>query len=425
MNHLHFVDAEKEKQGFFSDTLTNVLDRLSNLQESSCLQVIHNSITFFIHFNDGKLIYATNSLAPFERLERQLRRLSNQNSKLDNSIIKQPRDRFRNNLRTYTQLPSDYQSILWLSEQGHLNPQEAVTLLRRITREVFESFLCLPDSGCQYRFISKPESIQEICRFNLKAYQHQCKKRLQSWHAFADKVWSTYQRPYLVTEKTKAIGDLTPQQNQTICKLLKGLNFRQISAVLDLDELVIAKLIYPSILEKDIVVRDPKPPFDRLPKLHIVENYNSPLESSWRDDSDSVFDAKVHSKNTVYTLEKTWKVACVDDDLNLHQDFLQYLERDLFLAIAIKDSFNAFSELINFNPDIIFLDADMPDLNGYELCQVLRNHQDFKSIPIILLQENQGLLNSGKLRASGATDSLQKPFNRIQLLSVIQQYLDL
>ena len=200
MNHLPFVDAE-EKQTFFTDTLANILKRLANLQESCCLQAVHNGITFFIHLNEGKLIYATNSLAPFERLERHLRRLSNQNSQLGNSIIKQPRDRFTNDLRTYTQLPSDYQSILWLSTQEHLTSSEAGTLLRRITREVFESFLCMPDS-CQYRFVSKPQPIEEstspqFSRFTLNSAAKESKLGM----LFASHIWSTYQRPYLVNGK--------------------------------------------------------------------------------------------------------------------------------------------------------------------------------------------------------------------------------
>ncbi len=296
MNHQHSVDNRKDRQTFFTATLANVLDQISYLQEDICLQVVYNSITFFIHFNhEGRLVYATNSLAPFERLERHLRRLSNQNSKLDNSSIKQPLVQFNNDLQSYTQSLSDYQAIFWLAEQSHLNSQEATAIVRRITREVFESFLCLQDVSCQYRFAPKLEQIKELCQFDLNVYTAQCRQRLKAWNAFADKIWSTYQRPYLVTEKTKAIGDLTTQQNQAICKLLKGLNFRQISAVLDLDELVIAKLLYPSILDRDVIVRDPKPPFDKLPRLPQQKSDKASLNYSWSDDDNDSDNTNIHS----------------------------------------------------------------------------------------------------------------------------------
>ncbi|WP_019504353.1 response regulator [Pleurocapsa sp. PCC 7319] len=421
MNQPHPINIEKDKQQFFTANLDDLLEQLFSLKENSCLQIIYNPTNFFVHFNRGKLIYATNSLAPFERLERHLRRLSNQNSKLSNEVIKQPRLRFRNDLQTYTQFPSDYQGIIWLAEQGYLDSQEAITLLRRITREVFESLLCLPDN-CQYRFLPRSQQITELCQFDIQAYITQCEKRLEAWQAFSEKIWSSYQRPYLVTEKTRAIGDLTAEQNQNICQLLKGLNFRQISAILDLDELVVAKILYPSMLDNTIVVRDPKPPFNQLPKLPPKKDLNLTLESTWRSD-DSGFQVNSNSKQTVHVLENNWNIACVDDSKLIQDNLEQNLDRNLFSILRIQDSLNAFSELIEFKPDLILLDVDMPNLNGYELCSLLRNHHNFKTTPIIMLDEAQGLVNSTRFRIAGATDSLAKPFNRTQLLNMIFKYL--
>ncbi|MCC0175718.1 response regulator [Waterburya agarophytonicola K14] len=420
MNHLHPSDIEQEPLSFLTDTLVNVLNKVSNSQQHSCLQVIYNSTTFFIHFNQGKLVYGTNSLAPFERLERHLRRLSNVNPKLDNSVIKQPRAQFHSDLRSYTQLPSDYQSIIWLTEQGHLEPKQTLTILRRITREVFESLLCIPDA-CQYRLVPRKKKIQELCQFNLNAYITQCQKRLEAWQVFNEKIWSSYQRPYLLTEKTQEIGDLTVEQNKTICKLLKGLNFRQISAILDLDELAIAKLLYPSMMENTIIVRDPKPPFDQLPPLPQEKNFD--LKSEWRGEDSSGFELNSHSKQTVHILEKTWKVAYVDDDRAIHIDFNQCLDRKMFSLLTIEDPLNAFSELIEFEPDFIVLNISMSHLNGYELCTLLRNHRAFKETPIVLSHEAYEQINISKLKRSGATESIVKPFNRNKLLNLIFKYL--
>ncbi|MEM8829216.1 MAG: response regulator [Cyanobacteria bacterium P01_G01_bin.19] len=424
MNHLHTSNIEKDRSVFLTDTLINILDRVSNFRQNICLQIIHNSTTFFLHFNEGKLVYGTNSLAPFERLERHLRRLSNHNSLLTNSVIKLPRSKFLDGLQSYTQLPSDYQSIIWSVAQKYITEQEAVTLLRRSTREVLESLLCIPDNvSCQYRIITRQHKIQELCQFDFSSYVAQCRKRLEAWQVFDDRIWSSYQRPYLVTEKTQAIGDLTAQQNQTICKLLKGLNFRQISAILDLDELVIAKILYPSMLENTIVVRDPKPPFDQLPPLPQEEKFALKSESDWRGDDSSGFQINSHSKQTVHILQETWKVANVDDDSAIQSDFSNCLDRNMFALLTIEDSLNAFSELIEFEPDFIVLDINMPHINGYELCSLLRNHHDFREIPIILSHEAYEQVNVSKMRRSGATETITKPFNRTKLLDAIFKYL--
>ena len=79
--------------------------------------------------------------------------------------------------------------------------------------------------------------------------------------------------------------------------------------------------------------------------------------------------------------------------------------------------------LIEIKPDLILLDAEMDQISGYELCGLLRNHHDFKHIPIIMLSDEHGILNLTKSRLAGATDHLIKPFSESSLLSVIFKYL--
>jgi len=429
MNHLNSVDQNQDKQILFADRLPEILSSLSFEEENNCLKVAYKSIIFFIHFHEGQMVYATNSLAPFERLERHLRRLSNQNPQIDNSIINQPRIQFKNDLKTYDQFPTDYQSIIWLLEASHINAKEAITVIRRITREVFESFLCLPNS-CKYQIIPKYNQIKELCRFDVTDYTQQCQKRLDAWQAFSEKIYSSYQRPYLVTEKDKVIGSLTARQNETMCKLLvKGLNFRQISAIIDRDELIVAKILYPSVLENTIVMRAPKSPFDQLPTLLLKENtFKVNSESNWRGE-DSGFNVNSHSKNvnshskqTVTALENTCKIAYVDNDLVSHHNLTKYLEQNLFSVLIIRDAMNAFSELIEFKPSLILLSVDMPELNGYELCTLLKYHNDFQKVPIIMVNETPEEINLHKSKRAGAIANLAKPFNRQELLNLIWQY---
>lgn len=422
MNQSSTADTEQNSQPYLSDTLENVLAELPISGGNGCLELVYGSIIFFVHFSEGKLVYATNSLAPFERLERHLRRLSNHNTKLTNNVIGQPRLKLRNDLQSYVQVPSDYTSILWLSAQEYIDPQEAVTLLRRITREVFESLLCLPDP-CQYRFTYRTQELVEICKFDITAYIEQCQKRLVAWQAFSNLIWSSYQRPYLVTQSTNAIANLTTQQNETICKLLKGLNFRQIGALIDRDELVVAKILYPSMIDKNIIIRDPKPPFDRLPKL-LKGKMRTGLINQNRTESGHELQVKPSSKDTLHVIEKNYKFACVDDSQSIQNNIKKFLDNKFFSVLSILDSMNAFAELIEFKPDLILLDVNMPNLNGYELCTLLRKHHDFKTTPIIIMDEEGGLINLTKFKLASATDRLTKPFSKKDLFDVVFKYID-
>lgn len=273
MNHLSSFTSTAEKDNQPPLILEDALKWLSEKEFDGCLQVVHNSVIYFIHVIQGKLFYATNSLAPWERLERHLRRLSTDNSKLSHEIIKQGSLKFRNDLNHYAQIPSDYQSIVWLLEAQHISQQQAVTLIRRITREVFESLLNLTNIANR-KFISREDyNLIILIKLDSVAFFQQCKKRIQAWRVYAPQVWSSYQRLYLVTQSMQKIANLTSEQNEIICKLLKGLNFRQISALIKKDELIVAQILYPAIVNRTILLGSPKTPFDQLPKI----SSNNPL----------------------------------------------------------------------------------------------------------------------------------------------------
>ncbi len=61
-------------------------------------------------------------------------------------------------------------------------------------------------------------------------------------------------------------------------------------------------------------------------------------------------------------------------------------------------------------PALFLLDVDMPGLDGYQLCKILRQSHDTASVPIVLMMENAGFFNKLRARWSGAVDHLAKPF---------------
>lgn len=413
------------KQASSSVTVETLLTHLANSRASGCLQIsceAFSSVSFFIYLWEGKLYYATNSLAPFERLDRHLRRLSNQNTRLNSQVIKEVKQKIQSDYSDFQKFPSDYQGILWL-KQEYLQLTEVITLLRRLLREVFESLLCLPQPLI-YKFVEHSQPKVELCSFDLISYTEQCRKRLQAWQIFTTHIQSTYQRLYLANVAIERIPNLTTEQNHTIGRLLKGLNFRQISALIDRDELIVARLLYPGIIDGSVIVRNPKPPFDKLPKLpvsDIFENIRDNSEDWLGTSSQSNYNA--NGKETIQILEKQWRVACVDDSTAIQVRVQEILEHNMFVIAKITQPMNALSELMEFKPNLILLDIDMPQINGYELCGLLRNHLEFKSIPIVMLTGERGLVNLTKSKLVGATDYLVKPFDQSSLFNVIFKYL--
>ena len=418
MNHLSSSTTEKDNQP--SPILEDALRWLSEKESDGCLQIVHHSVTYFVHVIQGKIFYATNSLAPFERLERHLRRLSNQNTKLTNEIIKQGRLQFRNDLEYYTQIPSDYQSICWLLEKQYINQQESVTIIRRSTREVFESLINLTNISNR-KFIPREDyNFIVLIKLDSISFFQQCQKRIQAWQTYNSQVYSSYQRLYLATQSVQNVGNLTTEQNQTIRKLLKGLNFRQISALIDKDELIVIQLLYPAIVNQSIIIRSPKQPFDQLPRIPN----NNPLGNKIEDlDLEK---SKIYScyEKPSEDSDLKWIIACVEHHTDTQQQINNYLSnKGLFSLKIIPESLNAFSIILKLKPDLIFLNTDLPNINGYELCNLLRNHHDFKATPIIMLSNHQSLMNLTKSKLTGATNYLVKPFSQSDLFDMVNKYL--
>ena len=228
----------------------------------------------------------------------------------------------------------------------------------------------------------------------------------------------------MASQATNNLPNLTKEQNKTLCQLLKGLSFRQISVLIDKDELIVARLIYPAIIDGSVIIRNPKSPFDKLPSLPIVNLFENitkePEEWSITNGETSNI---INGKDTVKIIAKQWRVACIDDSMVTHQKLQEILTHNMFLVNQITKPMNALAELIEFKPQLILLDINMPQMNGYELCSLLRNHHDFKSVPIIMLTGERGLVNLTKSKLVGATDYLVKPFDRSSLFNVIFKYL--
>jgi chemotaxis family two-component system response regulator PixG len=126
----------------------SLLRQLSNCSDSTHLQALSNSVTWSIFLDQGKIIFATHSIEPFDRLERHLRRLSHRIPTLNSEIRIQLRLLFEPDYYAQStevdssiseesisdQRPYEYQAICWLVSQKHLNPTQAGRITSRISK---------------------------------------------------------------------------------------------------------------------------------------------------------------------------------------------------------------------------------------------------------------------------------------------------
>ncbi|MEL7353436.1 MAG: response regulator, partial [Cyanobacteria bacterium J06560_5] len=68
-------------------------------------------------------------------------------------------------------------------------------------------------------------------------------------------------------------------------------------------------------------------------------------------------------------------------------------------------------------PDLVILDIEMPHINGFELCQVLRSHAQWQHLPIMFLSVHGDRTRQEKAFALGADDFITKPIGGKALAS--------
>lgn len=74
-------------------------------------------------------------------------------------------------------------------------------------------------------------------------------------------------------------------------------------------------------------------------------------------------------------------------------------------------------------PDLILLDILMPDLDGYEVCQRLKESEHTRDIPVIFLSALDGAIDKVKAFAVGGTDYVAKPFQSAEVLARVEHQL--
>ena len=103
------------------------------------------------------------------------------------------------------------------------------------------------------------------------------------------------------------------------------------------------------------------------------------------------------------------KVLIIDDDPQVLLSLEMSLESWGFEIITLDKSTQFWEVLESVEPDILVLDIDMPDLNGIELCQILRSDCHWQYLPVLFLSVHQDEQTQNQAFNIGADDYICKP----------------
>jgi signal transduction histidine kinase len=112
----------------------------------------------------------------------------------------------------------------------------------------------------------------------------------------------------------------------------------------------------------------------------------------------------------------------LQDNLNIVKAVLGYKG---YRVETAKNGKQVLEEVTKQIPDLILLDIQMPEMNGFEACRHLKANPEFKEIPVIFLTAKADSYDIVDGFKHGAVDYITKPFNTMELLARVQTHLEL
>ena len=115
----------------------------------------------------------------------------------------------------------------------------------------------------------------------------------------------------------------------------------------------------------------------------------------------------------------TAKVFVVDDEPEITEIVETFLTEHGFQVLTENAPTNAIKKAKNFKPDVILLDIMMPGVDGYDICQSLKQDNEFANTPIIFLTGKDRSDDMGRSFKSGGDMFIKKPFSCERLLEIV------
>ena len=122
-------------------------------------------------------------------------------------------------------------------------------------------------------------------------------------------------------------------------------------------------------------------------------------------------------------MTKKQKTIFIVDDNNANLAAYKNILKTHYVVYPVPSAQKMFDLLGHVIPDMILLDVDMPDMNGYEAAGRLKKNDDFKTIPIVFLSSRADATSETFGLNMGALDYIHKPIVSELLLRRLEMHL--
>ncbi|MFE4106380.1 response regulator [Almyronema epifaneia] len=336
---------------------------------------------WLMFFLNGQIVYAGDTSGNLNRLRDYLHAYRLDGS-LDTTVVS-----------AIASFNSPEYGYLWtLLERHILSPDQGRTILQNMVHETLFDLLSLHQGGFVFKLSSALNP--QLMTLEIEPLVVKTMKQIQEWKQFHSYIQSPQQCPVIL--EPQQLQDMMPSAAfSRLSKWMDGqTSLRQISRYLGRDLLTVTKAIYPYIQKGFIQMTADTADLELFPD-----------------------EAEVWQESAVP------RIVCIDDGAAVRQTVEQILDSSGYEVTSISNPLKALSLLFQLNPDLILCDIAMPELEGYELCAMLRQSTAFRQTPIVMLTGKDGFIDRVKAGMSGATDYLTKPFGAHELLTLVEKYV--
>ncbi|MGZ3691998.1 MAG: response regulator [Pseudobdellovibrio sp.] len=118
-------------------------------------------------------------------------------------------------------------------------------------------------------------------------------------------------------------------------------------------------------------------------------------------------------------------ILVIEDDETQRMSLKRILEAEGYTALIAADSAEL-TALLDEEKDIhlILMDIGLPWINGFELAEMMKEHQELKKLPLVFLSAQAEQEDFDRARQVGAADYIKKPFDIEKLKAVITEQLN-
>ena len=379
-----------------------VLKHQSKIAWSGCIKIEEpkdTSVSWNVYFLEGKVQYITSTVGQQTRIDYfwQQAKLSSKCPDIDEAQI------------------SEYSFLCQSMSNKQFADLEIKKFLFRLVREGFAHVVSIKRANIQLnpaKRIAKP-----LISFSLEQLWAKQEEKIRFWRHTRSYLASPFSRLFLEQKKALQFYKIwkTIYQNPQLAPLAESLklstfaslfvakkNLYQIATIANVNTEFLAKHLKSSIEDNLISPLSSQ-------ELTLQELNNQTLENSLFQTKEEL-PASPRANSTL--------IVCIDDSKTVQKQMKMTLEAVGYRVIGILDPTTALKMLSKHQPAIIFMDINMPELNGYDLCSLLRKSQKFKQIPIVMLTGRDGMIDRVRAKIVGATDYLTKPCDPNKLITL-------